>query len=57
MIADILNLTETPLIDESIREYEYHKYDPITGTNLNNGGDIGISIESQDVFVLPSESY
>ena len=33
MIAYILNLTETPLVDESIEEYEYHEYDPITGTN------------------------
>ena len=29
----------------------------ITGTSLNNGGDIGISIKSQDVFTHPSESY
>ena len=28
-----------------------------TGTNLNNGGDIRINIESQDVFTHPSESY
>ena len=27
------------------------------GTSLNNGGDIRISIESQDVFTHPSESY
>ena len=44
-------------MDESIEEYEYHEYDPITGTTLNNGGDIRISIESQDVFTHPSESY
>ena len=56
MIADILKLTETPLIHESIEEYEYHEYDPITVTNLNNGGDIRISIESQDVFAHLSES-
>ena len=56
-MADILKFTDTPIIDESIEEYEYHKYDPITGTNLNNGGDIRISIESQDVFTHPSESY
>ena len=56
-MVDILKFTETPLIDESIEEYEYHEYDPITGTNLNNGGDIRISIESQDVFTHPSESY
>ena len=57
MIADILQFTETPLIDESIEEYEYHECNPITGTNLNNSGDMRISIESQDVFAHPSESY
>ena len=57
MMADILNFTETPIIDESIEEYEYHEYEPITGTSLNNGGDVRISIESQDVFTHPGESY
>ena len=56
-MADILKFSETPIIDKSIEEYEYHEYNPITGTNLNNGGDIKISIESQDVLVHPSESY
>ena len=45
------------ILFESIEEYEYHEYEPITGTSLNNGGDIRISIESQDVFTHPSESY
>ena len=39
-MADILKFTETPLVDESIEENEYHEYDTITGTNLNNGGNI-----------------
>ena len=56
-MSDILNFTETPIIDESIEAYEYHEYNLITGTNLNNGGDIGISIESKDMFAHPSESY
>ena len=56
-MADILKFTETPIIDESIEEYEYHEYEPITGTSLNNSGDVRISIESQDVFTHPSESY
>ena len=56
-MADILKFIDTPIIDESIEEYEYHKYEPITGTNLNNRGDIRISIESQDIFTHPSESY
>ena len=56
-MADILKFTDTPIIDESIGEYEYHEYEPITGTSLNNGDDIRISIESRDVFTHPSESY
>ena len=56
-MTDILQFTDTPVIDESIKEYEYHEYEPITGTSLNNGGDMRISIESQDVFTHPSESY
>ena len=56
-MADILKFTDDPIIDESIEEYEYHEYEPITGTSLNNGGDIRICVESQDVFTHPSESY
>ena len=33
------------------------EYEPIAGTSLNNGGDMRITIESQDVFTHPSESY
>ena len=57
MMADILKFTDTPIIDESIQEYEYDEYEPITGTSLNNGGDIRISIEAQDVLTPPNESY
>ena len=46
MMADIIKFTESPIIDESIEEYEYHEYEPITGISLNNGGDVRISIES-----------
>ena len=55
-MADILPFIDTPIIDEIIEEYEYHEYDPITDTNLNNAGDIRIGIESQDVFTHPSEA-
>ena len=57
MVADILKFTDTPIIDESIEENECQEYDPINCTNLNNGDDIRINIESQDVFTHPSESY
>ena len=56
-MADIIKFTDTPIIDESIEEYEYHEYESITSTNFNNGDDIRISIESQDLYSHPSESY
>ena len=40
MMADILKFTDTPIIHKSIEEYEYHECEPITGTSLNNAGDI-----------------
>ena len=33
-MADTLQFADTPIIDESIEEYEYHEYEPITGTSL-----------------------
>jgi hypothetical protein len=54
---DILSFTESPMKDESIEEYKFHEYEPITGTNLNNPGEIRINIETQDLFTHPSESY
>ena len=33
---DILTFEEKPITDEMIEEYEYHEYETITGTNLNN---------------------
>ena len=56
-MADILKFTNTSVRDESIEEYEYHEYEPIAGTSLNNGGDIKISNESQDILTHPSGSY
>ena len=46
MMADILKFNDIPIIGD-------HEYDPFTGTNLSNGGDIRSSIESQDVFTQP----
>ena len=54
---DILRINEIPMQDESIESYETHEYGPVTGTNLNISGEIRISIETQDLFTHPSESY
>ena len=54
---DILKIDETIAKDESIEEYEYHEYEPITGANLNKPGEIRITVETQDIFYHPNESY
>ena len=55
-MADILQITEDIPVDDSIYEYEYKEYNPIVGTNLNHGS-IVLSIESQDIYTHPAESF
>jgi hypothetical protein len=56
MQSDILRFTENTIIDEGIESYEFHEYEPVSGTNLNTG-EIRVNIELQDTFAHPSESY
>ena len=54
----ILRITDPILKDDSIDKYEEFAYEPIAGTNLNSPGqDIRLTIETQDIFTHPSESY
>ena len=54
----ILRITDPILIDDSIDKYEDTQYEPVVGTNLNSPGqDIRLTIETQDIFTHPSESY
>ena len=54
----ILRITDPILKDDSIDKYEEIAYGRVTGTNLNAPGqDIRITIETQDIFTHPSESY
>ena len=55
-MADILQLTEDIPVDDSIYEYEYKEYNPIVGTDLNRGS-IVLTIESQDIYTHPAESF
>ena len=55
-MVDILQLTEDIPVDDSIYDYEYKEYNPIAGTNLNRGS-IVITIESQDIYTHPAESF
>ena len=54
----ILRITDPILKDDSIDRYEEIVYEPVAGTNLNAPGqDIRLTIETQDIFTHPSESY
>ena len=55
-MADILQITEDIPVDDSIYDYEYKEYNPIAGTDLNRGS-IVITIEAQDIYTHPAESY
>jgi len=41
---DIHNITKKPEIDQSIEEYEYHSYEPITGTDCDKLGGTQFTI-------------
>ena len=54
----ILRITDPILKDDSIDKYEDIAYEPIAGTNINAPGQaIRLTIETQDIFTHPSESY
>ena len=54
----ILSITDPILKDDSIDRYEEIVYEPIVGTNLNAPGqDIRLTVETQDIFTHPSESF
>jgi len=54
---DSLNSTQKTVLDTSVEHDQVHEYEPVTGTNLNNPGEIRIVINQQDLYVQPSKSY
>ena len=54
----ILRITDPIPSDNSIDRYEEIVYEPVAGTNLKaSGQDIRLTIETQDIFTHPSESF
>ena len=54
----ILRITDPIPSDNSIERYEEIAYEPVVGTNLNaSGEDIRLTIETQNIFTHPSESF
>lgn len=55
-MSDILNIGSSIKRDDSIVRKQYHTYTPYV-QSYNNNDEVRIAIQSQDLYVLPSESY
>lgn len=55
-MSDILSIGSEILHDDTIIKKDYHTYSPYT-QSFSNDDEIRIAIQSQDQYVLPSESY
>lgn len=53
---DILNITNGVEYDDTITKIEYHTYSPFLAS-FNNSDEIRISIQHQDLNILPCESF
>lgn len=53
---NILNIKESPMLDDSITGVQYHAYSPYT-TSFKNNDEIRIAIQQQDLYLLPHESF
>lgn len=53
---NILDLRETPGFDDSITSIQHHVYNPYT-TTYDNNDEIRITIQQQDLYVWPHDSY
>ncbi|KAJ8976358.1 hypothetical protein NQ317_011599 [Molorchus minor] len=53
---DILNVTQEPLIDNSIVDFEYHNYQAYITSKFDYNDEIRIPIQELDAYTLPSES-
>lgn len=56
MSENILQVKHPVIEEDKIISQQYHTYTPYT-TSYNNNDEIRITIQSQDLYVLPSNSY
>lgn len=54
---DILNVTDQPLVDNSITEMEYHTYQPFVSSKFDYNDEIRIAIQELDAYTLPNKSF
>ncbi|XP_065370994.1 uncharacterized protein LOC135963149 [Calliphora vicina] len=52
----VIDILEKPISDENIIKKDYHTYSPYL-QSYNSNDEIRISIQNQDLYVLPGESF
>lgn len=55
--SPMLSVSKNFTFDESIRSYEFHKFQPFSNTSFNNNDEIRISLNAQDGYLHLSESF
>ena len=55
-MEDILSIQEPVAFDERVSHYEVHAHQPYTAANYNSSDETRISIQHQDLCLLPSRS-
>lgn len=55
-MEEILNIQTPVAFDESVAHYEIHAHQPYTASTYNNSDEIRISIQHQDLCLLPARS-
>lgn len=56
MNPNILNVSEKPVFDGAIINFEKHTHGPYSANNLNNNDEIRLPIQQQDVYTAVSNS-
>lgn len=56
MSSEIIQVKQSAIHRDDIISQQFHTYTPYT-TSFNNNDEIRITIQSQDLYVLPSDSY
>ena len=55
-MSNVLDIQSPIMFDESISQYDIHAHKPYNTATFNNGDEIRISIQQQDMNLLPSKS-
>ncbi|XP_057322523.1 uncharacterized protein LOC130665911 [Microplitis mediator] len=55
-MTEFLNIQKPIIFDESISRYKVHSHRPYASTSFNNSDEIRMSIQHQDLCILPSKS-